>query len=78
MLEVATLDSDLYKALEPAVDEIATLKHVRNGFIEYAEDEDFRDGFTDYATRELDDIEASFKALYKYCTGQDGVPARLR
>lgn len=83
LLEVATLDKELYSALQPAYDAVAGLEHVRKSLIYYVAPEDDQDkmqldGFIDYALAELDDVFAKLVCLYKECTGKALDTYRLR
>ena len=83
ILEVATLDKNLYSVLQPAYDAIANLEHIRQSLIYFVDPEDDDDrihlnGFTHYALDELDDVFKELATLYKICTGKDLEKHRLR
>ena len=79
MLDVATLDSGLFGALETAYDASINLNHIRQSLTIFIEDEDFHlETFVDYALRELPDVHAEMEELYKACTGQALTAENLR
>ncbi|MEM5474407.1 hypothetical protein WNZ14_21980 [Hoeflea sp. AS60] len=78
MLDIATLDSELYKQVESTTDELSELKHIKGSLMEQAERPIHRDGFIEYAAIELNDIEKSIRSLYKICTGLDEIKPRIR
>lgn len=75
LLDVATLDKELFSALQPAYDSIANLEHLRESLIYYVDPEDDQDkmhleGFIHYALNELEDVKKDLSNLYMECTGQ--------
>jgi hypothetical protein len=84
MLDTATLDKDLFQALQLAYDATADLQHVRDSLIRTVANEQqqidmaFVEPFIDYAKRELDDIAPDLSQLYKLCTGKALEDHRLR
>ena len=84
LLDVATLDKDLFAALEPAYDSVAELEHVRESLIRIEESageidlDQFLGAFSEYAIDELKDAEEALARLYKHCTGKPLEKHRLR
>lgn len=84
LLDIATLDSELFKVMEPAYDALAALEHIRESFINAPEAPDFigQDGYLEglagFALDELLKTESALAALYKYCTNQELTNHRLR
>lgn len=80
LLTVATLDADLYKALQPALDAVNEMEHVRQSFISYMEDPEREHlvGFAEYGLEELDDTYKELNTLYMTCTGKELKNYRIR
>jgi hypothetical protein len=80
LLVVATLDAALYRALQPALDAVNEMEHVRQSLINHIEDPErtHLNGFTHYALDELDDIYRKLSTLYSECTGKQLQSHRIR
>lgn len=84
LLDVATLDKELFQVLEPAYDAVAELEHVRESLIRVHDDEDeygengFFGFFAMYGLDELQETERALSALYTHCTGKALEKHRLR
>lgn len=80
LLTVATLDGDLYGALQPALDAVNEMEHVRQSLINHLEDPQrtHLSGFSQYALRELDDVYRKLNTLYFECTGKQLQSHRIR
>jgi hypothetical protein len=73
MLDVAMLDDALFVALDGAYDASVELNHLRQGLIDFIDDNDevHLEGFVDYALSELPDVHAGLESLYKACSGKE-------
>ena len=84
LLDVATLDSKLFQALETAYDSVAELEHIRESLVRIHESEeeakmpDLIRPFAEYALDEIERTELAIAALYKHCTGKKLEAHRLR
>lgn len=78
MLDIATLDEELYHQVEAATDSLAELEHIKASIIEQTSRPMHRVPFVNYARKELSEIEAAITELYKICTGHHEIRARLR
>lgn len=78
LLDAATLDRRLLEHMEAASTALAELEHIRLSTMEQIEEPLHREGFVEYARRELSDVEAELTKLYRYCTGKDKITARIR
>lgn len=80
LLTVATLDADLYKALQPALDAVNEMEHVRQSLIAHMEDPERTHlaGFAEYALEELDVAYNKLNTLYVTCTGKKLESYRIR
>ncbi|KRH98759.1 hypothetical protein AO057_04520 [Curvibacter sp. PAE-UM] len=84
LLEVATLDKDLFDLVEPALTATAELAHVRESLLYHgSSDEDdvarsHIQGFAEYAIGEIEEARTTLSALYRACTGKDLSEMRLR
>jgi hypothetical protein len=84
LLDIATIDSQLLKFVEPALSAAAELEHLRESLLYHGAsdaDEDtlaHRSGFSEYAISELDKAYLAISALYVSCTGKSLKNMRLR
>jgi hypothetical protein len=83
LLDIATLDKELFEAAEPALTAAAELEHLREGILfhgssESEVDRDHTDGFAEYALGELHDARSAISKLYQLCTGKELADVRLR
>lgn len=84
LLDVATLDRELFLLMEPAYEALAHLEHIRESLVHAEEDseligqDNYLEGLARYALEELNNAEASLAALYKHCTGNELTKHRLR
>lgn len=79
LFEAASIDAQLFKAIEGVATSLPVLSHLREGLIErVAEDKAWLGSWVEYALRELKDIETSIGVLYKACTGKNATPHRVR
>ena len=80
LLAVATLDADLYRALQPALDAVNEMEHVRQSLISHMEDPERTHlaGFAEYGLKELDVAFNKLNTLYITCTGKELENYRIR
>jgi hypothetical protein len=84
LLEVATLDKALFGLVEPALTAVAKLEHVRESLLYHGSSEEgdmarsHAQGFSEYATKEIEDARLAIFALYRACTGRELSDIRLR
>lgn len=84
LLEIATVDKDLFAVMEPAYDALAELEHVRESLVnapeapDYIGQDGYLEGFAGFALDELRDAEQKLSALYRHCTGEELTKHRLR
>lgn len=84
LLDVATLDRNLFDVVEPVHDGLATLQHLRDSLLNESAGKDqlgdslFIEGLADYALKELEKIDVALLTLYKYCTGDAVMKYRIR
>ena len=84
LLDIATLDKNLFAVMEPAYDALAEVDHVRESLVNiedgtaFLSQQDWLAGFSGYALDELQEAEVLLGKLYDYCTGQPLTKFRLR
>jgi len=84
LLDIATLDSSLFKLMEPAYDALSSLEHIRENLInapeapDYIGQDGYLEGFAGFATETLCDVEQKLGVLYQHCTGKKLTSHRLR
>lgn len=84
LLEIATIDKDLFAVMEPAYDSLADLEHVRESLVnareapDYIGQDGYLEGFAGFALDELLHAERNLSALYRHCTGKELTKHRLR
>lgn len=83
LLDVATLDRDLFDHVEPAYEALARLEHLRETLVNadeeaalVGEDQDLG-ALARHALVQLSRAEAALGALYRHCTGQPLVPLSM-
>jgi hypothetical protein len=85
MVDVATLDQQLFRSLEDAYNSLITMRHVRASLIQFVtgkteEDRMHLEGFPEYGLSELEGVKGDLDWLYRQCTGHpiDKVDKRVR
>ncbi|WP_158080984.1 hypothetical protein [Pelomonas sp. KK5] len=84
LLDVATIDRELFVVMEPAYDALSHLEHVRESFVNAPEASDFigQDGYLEglagFALDELLKAEDKIGRLYRHCTGNELTKHRVR
>jgi len=75
LFELPILDKGLFEAAKKAYQGIAEVQHIQNSWLRYIHEDNYRgpeyEGFTSYATRELDIAYMNLSDLYKKCTHKD-------
>jgi hypothetical protein len=85
MVDVATLDQQLFRSLEDAYNSLITMRHVRASLIQFVtgkteEDRMHLEGFPEYGLSELEGVKGDLDWLYRQCTGHpiDKADKRVR
>ncbi|HEX4043792.1 MAG TPA: hypothetical protein VHY10_19005 [Xanthobacteraceae bacterium] len=83
ILDIATLDSTLFRAAQTAYDATAELLHIRESLVQALHDEDpdipqDLESFVEYARRVVEQITPDFADLYRQCTGKPFDAERIR
>lgn len=84
LVEIATLDKDIYAVVEEAHDAVAEIQHVRDQVLSmhdrpsFIDEESYLSSLVDYGTEELKSAKESIEKLYRLCTGKELVMHRLR
>lgn len=84
ILDIATLDKNLFEVMEPAYDGLAELEHIRESLINiedvaaFMEPSSYLEGLADYSVNVIKEVEDALKGLYMHCTGKALTKHRLR
>ncbi len=81
VVDLAAIDEDLFKSAKATYEYLAEVRHIRQQFINFSEDESikhFVKGLSDYGQKILDNSEAALRKLFKECTGTELSEHKLR
>ena len=79
LFDAAELDAGLFELMEKALDALIAVKHVRDSLIDYVSNDPARlEGFSEYATKELDKALDPLRDVYFKCSGEPLTEARVR
>lgn len=83
LVDIATLDKELFQLVDAALTASAELEHVREGLLYHGSTDDAEAkthvaGFSEYAIETIDESNIAIAALYEACTGRPLKEFRLR